>query len=537
MLTIGLIQSPPSAQCNDDSGKDAPVSNSHYIGLDVGTGSARAYIIDSEGELVGHASENIQQWQSRPGCYEQSTDDIWHVVCNVVREAIVQSGIDPHTVRSIAFAATCSLSVHTRDTDEPVEVSGSSSSGAVHNIILWMDRRADIEAASINSKAHSLLKYLGGSISVLMELPKVLWLKNNTPKEVFDRCKFYDLNDALTHIATGNVSIPCTAACDQETLPLGVDGTIKGWDREFLADIGLEDLVANDFEKVGGVCKHGRRLWHHAYAGWVGTVGAQLQAPGNPDAFPVQSRLALVAGTSSCLIVVSKAPIFVHGIWGPYKDWVLPGFWMSGGGQTASGQLLQHMLQIHPAYEITMSLAESQKSNIFEAATSSSMRGSAIGLTADKSLDSLAITYYGVIEFLALQIHQIISEMNRAGHTISSIFMSGSQCQNKFLVATIATACKLPVVTPRYENAAVCCGAALLAAKASTVEQNGNTEDLWTVIQRLSKSGELVRPSDDEDVRALLDVKYQVFLEQCERQRVFRASVDKVTVAKHKYNR
>jgi ribulose kinase len=178
-------------------------------------------------------------------------------VCKVVKEAISRGDIDSQTVKSIAFAATCSLAVFTHDTNEPVEVSGSNSSlsGVVQNVILWMDRRADNEAASINSKGHKALKYLGGSMSVLMELPKVLWLKKYTPKERFNRYKFYDLNDALTHLATGGGSIPCTASCGQETFSLGVDGTVKGWDREFLAHIGLEDLAENGFEKVGRVCK------------------------------------------------------------------------------------------------------------------------------------------------------------------------------------------------------------------------------------------------------------------------------------------
>lgn len=44
-----------------------------------------------------------------------------------------------------------------------------------------------------------------------------------------------------------------------------------------------------------------------------------------------------MAGTSTCHIVASKNPFFVNGIWGPYKDWVLPGSWMSEAGQAASG--------------------------------------------------------------------------------------------------------------------------------------------------------------------------------------------------------
>lgn len=41
----------------------------HYIGIDVGTGSARACIIDGKGDIVGLASENIGLWQPEQGYY------------------------------------------------------------------------------------------------------------------------------------------------------------------------------------------------------------------------------------------------------------------------------------------------------------------------------------------------------------------------------------------------------------------------------------------------------------------------------------
>ena len=69
----------------------------------------------------------------------------------------------------------------------------------------------------------------------------------------------------------------------------------------------------------------------------------------------------------------------------------------------------------------------------------------------------------------------------------------------------------------------------MLGAKAASADQAGKTEDLWSIMDRMSKPGKVVRPLADPRVKKLLDVKYQVFLEQCERQRVFRKMVDAVT--------
>lgn len=39
----------------------------HFIGIDVGTGSARACIIDSTGEIKGLAAQDIKLWQPVTG--------------------------------------------------------------------------------------------------------------------------------------------------------------------------------------------------------------------------------------------------------------------------------------------------------------------------------------------------------------------------------------------------------------------------------------------------------------------------------------
>jgi len=45
------------------------------------------------------------------------------------------------------------------------------------NVVLWMDHRAGSEAELINSTRHPVLRSVGGSISLEMHLPKLLWLK------------------------------------------------------------------------------------------------------------------------------------------------------------------------------------------------------------------------------------------------------------------------------------------------------------------------------------------------------------------------
>jgi hypothetical protein len=41
--------------------------------------------------------------------------------------------------------------------------------------------------------------------------------------------------------------------CKQGYVPVGVDGSVKGWQEDFLTEISLEDLMEDNFKRMGGV--------------------------------------------------------------------------------------------------------------------------------------------------------------------------------------------------------------------------------------------------------------------------------------------
>jgi activator of 2-hydroxyglutaryl-CoA dehydratase len=58
-----------SRQMSTDPRNELHPHVDHYIGIDVGTGSARACIMNDQGDIVGLASENIGLWQPQTGYY------------------------------------------------------------------------------------------------------------------------------------------------------------------------------------------------------------------------------------------------------------------------------------------------------------------------------------------------------------------------------------------------------------------------------------------------------------------------------------
>ena len=182
-------------------------------------------------------------------------------------------------------------------------------------------------------------------MSLEMEIPKILWLKNHLPPEKFSRCKFYDLPDFLTHRATASDETRsfCSLVCKLAFVPEGVESSKfeVGWQRDFLRKIGLEE-IATDLKALGvidgkaRVLSAGDRVGYlseqsakelglhtdvavgsgviDAYAGWVGTTAAKV--PGwnvHSDLEEASSRIASVAGTSTCHLVINKNPVYTKG--------------------------------------------------------------------------------------------------------------------------------------------------------------------------------------------------------------------------------
>jgi FGGY-family pentulose kinase len=167
----------------------------YFLGIDVGTGSARAGIFDARGKMAAAATQPIKMWKPAPDHVEQSSDDIWRACARATRAALRSAGLKAAEIKGIGFDATCSLVALDAD-DRPVTV--STSGRAEQNVIVWMDHRALDQTERINRTGHAVLRYVGGVISPEMETPKLLWLKENLPASWGRVARFFDLPDFLT---------------------------------------------------------------------------------------------------------------------------------------------------------------------------------------------------------------------------------------------------------------------------------------------------------------------------------------------------
>ena len=540
------------------------------IGVDVGTGSARAGVFSLDGAMLAQASRPIRIWRPQPDFVQQSSADIWAAVCASVQEAVAGAG--PINVRGIGFDATCSLVV-VDEAGGPVSISPDDA--PEQDVIVWMDHRAGAQADRINQGNHPVLRYVGGRISLEMETPKLAWLREHRPAAFARAAHFFDLPDYLTWRATDSLTRSlCSTVCKWTYL-----GHEARWDEAYFREIGLGELADEGFRRIGttirpmgepvgtlspnaaavlglpaGIPVGASAI--DAHAGGIGTIGAELDghAPDNDD---LLRRLALVGGTSSCHMTVSHEPNFVPGVWGPYFGAMVPGLWLNEGGQSATGSLVDHVITTHAAYPAIAAEAASTGQSIYQllnqrldrlaighpfpAAVTrdlhvmpdfhgnrspradASLRGMISGLRLGADADDLALLYLATVQAIAYGTRHIIETMNAQGYAIDTILASGGGTKNPVFLREHADATGCALVLP-HEPEAVLLGAAILGAVAG-----GAYPGVREAMAAMSRAGTIIDP-DLDVAREYHNRKYAVFQRMYNDQLAYRALMTRVVV-------
>ncbi|MGB8663319.1 MAG: FGGY-family carbohydrate kinase [Serratia inhibens] len=527
---------------------------SYFIGVDVGTGSARAGVFDLNGRMVGQASRPIDLYRPKADFVEQSSDNIWQAVCSAVRDAVNQADINPIQVKGLGFDATCSLVVLDKE-GRPLTVSPSGRTE--QNIIVWMDHRAIVQAERINATKHRVLDFVGGIISPEMQTPKMLWLKQHMPTTWANAGYLFDLPDFLTWRATQDATRSlCSTVCKWTYL-----GHEQRWDKSYFKQIGLEDVLEHDAAKIGSDVKMmGEPLGHgltqraagemgliagtavsvsiiDAHAGTLGTLGATGVSGEVAD---FNRRIALIGGTSTGHMAMSRTARFIGGVWGPYYSAILPEYWLNEGGQSATGALIDHVIQSHPCYQDLLTQAKTQGQTIYEVLNAllrrmagepediafltqdihmlpyfhgnrspranPTLTGTLTGLKLSRTPEDMALHYLATLQAIALGTRHIIETMNQSGYSIDTIMASGGGTKNPIFVQEHANATGCAMLLPE-ESEAMLLGGAMMGTVAA-----GVFDTLPEAMSAMSRIGKTVTPQTNK-IKSYYDRKYRVFHE------------------------
>ncbi|MCK8787509.1 glycerol kinase GlpK [Roseomonas sp. NAR14] len=145
----------------------------HVLALDQGTTSTRAMVFAADARPVAAAQREFPQHYPRPGWVEHSAEDLWLTTLTTARLALEEAGLEARDIAAIGIA----------NQRETTLLWDRESGHAVHNAIVWQDRRTAAHCAELRADGtEALLTERTGLLAdSYFSATKLAWLLDNVP--------------------------------------------------------------------------------------------------------------------------------------------------------------------------------------------------------------------------------------------------------------------------------------------------------------------------------------------------------------------
>jgi L-ribulokinase len=324
---------------------------SHVIGLDFGTESVRAVLLDEEtGVAAATAVEKYEHGvmtQALPG--GQVLDREWALqhapdYVAAMRSVLERVGSGRH-VASIGVACTASTPLPSCADGTPLSVLLPRVPHAY--VKLWKHHAAQPQADRINALGGSMLERYGGKTSSEWSLAKAMQLAEEAP-DVWARTeRWIEAGDWIVWQLVGReLRSGCFAGYKAHYQPE------TGYPDDVLPGYLPRVAVAGPPSPIGTVAGDLAADWHAR----TGILGPTRVAVAVIDAHAIVPALGVTRpgtfvgtlGTSACYLLLSEEPLPVRGISGVVRDGAVPGLWCYEAGQPAFGDALAWYARAYP---------------------------------------------------------------------------------------------------------------------------------------------------------------------------------------------
>jgi xylulokinase len=210
---------------------------SHFLGIDIGTSGTKSLVINSAGKILASASAGYPLSTPKPLWSEQNPEDWWQATIKTVREVVKKAKLKPADVKAIGLSG---------------QMHGSVFLDKQHRVIrpalLWNDQRTAAECEEIERRAggrKSLIKMVANPALTGFTAPKILWLRNNEPKNFAKLAKVLLPKDYVRFQLTGEFA---TEVSDASGMLL-LDVAKRSWSKKLLEKLDLDiGLLAKCYE-------------------------------------------------------------------------------------------------------------------------------------------------------------------------------------------------------------------------------------------------------------------------------------------------
>ena len=331
------------------------MGNTSFIGIDFGTDSVRAILVDTSGTILAESVRPYPRWGegrfSDPAAslFRQHPLDYVEAMTDAVRAVVARAA--PKSVAGIGIDTTGSTPCLTDASGQPLALRPEFAEDPDAMFILWKDHTAIEEERRINEVAHSgafpdYTVYEGGSYSCEWFWSKVLHAVRANPRVRAAARGAIEHCDWMASLLTGHPAPRGRCAAGHKAMwhaswgglppveffeavdPLLVPFRRTASDDYSTADIPAGHLSAEWAEKLGlteRVVVAGGMIDGHS-----GAVGAGIR----------KGRLVKIFGTSGCdFLVADGANMVVPGICGQVDGSVVPGLVAFEAGQASFGDV------------------------------------------------------------------------------------------------------------------------------------------------------------------------------------------------------
>src|SRR5579885_813948 len=151
-----------------------------WLGIDIGTGSSRALIVDARGRvLAGYTAAHEDIHMERPMWAEQRPENWWDAAVEAIRGALAQAGVPGREVRAIGLSGQMHGLVML---DE--------AGAVIRPALIWCDQRSQAQVDAVHARLgrENVLRYIANPVLTGFTLPKLLWVRDHEPRN-FERAR------------------------------------------------------------------------------------------------------------------------------------------------------------------------------------------------------------------------------------------------------------------------------------------------------------------------------------------------------------
>ncbi|MCD6175934.1 MAG: FGGY-family carbohydrate kinase [Planctomycetes bacterium] len=250
------------------------------LGIDYGTGGAKATLIDDAGRVLSYAFEEYSIIVPSPGWSEHKALLYWEVAQRLIKKVIADAQVNAKEIRGVAVSSALPSLVMVDDKGDPI-----------NNAYNLMDRRATKQVDWIrhNIGEERIFEISKNRLEDHPALVNLMWEKENRPADFGRISKALTIDGHITQKLTGRATLHYSGAAFY-----GVAYNLleKRFDQEILDAIGIPaDILPELFsceEIVGGVTKAAAELMGLAEgtpvaagqvdcnAGWIGGGATEM---------------------------------------------------------------------------------------------------------------------------------------------------------------------------------------------------------------------------------------------------------------------